>query len=62
MGSQLQLGVEVIVLTLNGVVCPGGLTKDTPADDWVTTTGNPTCFPHTEQLSGDDPVQCPLIC
>ena len=45
-GSQLQL-VEVIVVPLNVVVYPDGLTKDTPAGDWVNTytTGNPTFFP-----------------
>ena len=38
--------VEVIVVPLNVVVYPDGLTKDTPAGDWVNTytTGNPTFF------------------
>jgi hypothetical protein len=35
-----SLRVEVIVVPLNVVVCPDGLTKDTPAGDWVNTTGN----------------------
>jgi hypothetical protein len=38
------LRVEVIVVPLNVVVCPDGLTKDTPAGVWVNTTGNPTFF------------------
>ena len=42
-GSQLQL-VEVIVAPLNVVIYPDGLTKDTPAGDWVNTIGNPTFF------------------
>jgi hypothetical protein len=37
-----SLRVEVIVVPLNVVVCPDGLTKDTPAGDWVNTIGNPT--------------------
>ena len=56
-GSQLQLAC-----TLNVVVCPDGLTKNTPTGDWVNTTGNLTFCPHTEQLCGGDPVQCALIC
>ena len=38
--------VEVIVVPLNVVVYPDGLTKDTPDGDWVNTytTGNPTFF------------------